>query len=378
MLEELLDRVRKHFPAAAVVAAEPIERCAGCGADDALIYFTMDDESQYCGKCCRSAPLEREKPKKQRGKALDVKESAQLETRKFERPLWHLPDSESASEMTGCELVTAEKPAEYWQERGHGIFWTVNRFKDGLPRKIDNLVDILAWAVDIDEGTKDEQKRRFLGAPLRPSMIVETKRGYQAYWNARDGVAHHWNAIVLDRLVPYFGADVRARDLARILRAPGYKHLKDPRDPFMVRIVHQDDVAYTEDQILALFPDANKFTRDEKARRIAEREYQPVDAGDDFWANVWALDCEEGLRRLSGHPSVAGERYTFRPVTSGNINIVVNGKGTSCWIDRNKRIGSLDGGGPGLYQWLRWFKNSPAECARVIKEIFPQLARKRQ
>lgn len=274
----------------------------------------------------------------------------------------------------GVFPVADRAEAKRWNEQGHGVFWTVNSF-DGARRR-ENLTKINAWAIDIDDGTKVEQRARLLKSPLVPSLIVETKRGFQAYWIAKQAKPEHWNAIVLERLVPAFGADKNARDLCRILRVPGFLHLKDPQDPFLVTVVWKHDVGYTERQVAESFrwvPDraTQKATHDD-ARRAAQVEVPAL--GESLWDAIYALDCEEGLRRLSGHGCVGGEQYTFRATARGRLNILVDGKGSPCFIDENKRIGSPSGGGPTLVQWIRWFGRSYKETLDVLKELFPRLA----
>lgn len=282
-----------------------------------------------------------------------------------------------------CDLPTAESKAAIpvtpddahrWNtpELGFGIFATVNSF-DGARRK-ENLTRINAWAIDMDDGTKEQMHAKLSKSPLIPSIIVETKRGFQAYWAAQDGTAAHWDAIVLERLVPHFGSDTNARDLCRILRVPGYLHLKDPADPFKIKLRHKHNVSYTEKQIwqfsdLPWVPSKTKHTQHlAEARRSGTTE--PTDS---LWDAIWNLDCEEGLARLSSHWAVNGEKYTFRRTSRGHLNLFVDGKSSSCFIDASKRIGSLDGGGPTLVQWLRWFKHDWKVVIEVLKEIFPQL-----
>ena len=256
--------------------------------------------------------------------------------------------------------------AKEFNAKGYGIFHTINEFLG--PRRIENLTHINAWAVDIDESLKEMQLKR-LREGLVPTLIIETKRGYQAYWAAKDAKKEHWNAIVASRLVPFYGADKRARDLARILRKPGYYHLKNPQDPFMVRKVWEYPVAYTELQMALFYPcliDHQKESHEQAQLRRA------IPSGGAFWNRVWDLDCEEALIRLSGHAAVGSETYSFRHNSIGTKNILVNGKGTSCWIDREGRIGSLDGGGPSIYQWLNWFHKNPRKVVEIIKEVFPE------
>jgi len=292
------------------------------------------------------------------------------------------PDAESKA-----AIPISREEASRWNtpEIGLGIFMAVNSF-DG-PRRKECLTKINAWAIDMDDGTKAEQYAKLASSPLVPSLIVETKRGYQAWWNAKDSKPEHWNAIVLERLVPFFGSDKNARDLCRILRVPGYLHLKDPNDPFLVRVAWKHSVSYTERQIGDAFewvpdPKTQRVAHDEQ-RRAAEVELRAhnrssVTPSESLWDAVYALDCEEGLARLSGHWAVGGERYKFVRASNGNLNIYIdNGSGwksSSCFVDRSKRIGSMTGGGPTIVKWLRWFKHDWKTVIAVLREVFPRLA----
>ena len=262
------------------------------------------------------------------------------------------------------------REAKFWNSKGWGIFATVQQF-NGARRK-ENLQRIRAWAVDLDEGTKEEQRERIQGSPLMPSSVVETKNGYHVYWYAKDAKAEHYRPL-LDRLVEFFRADKNARDLARVLRVPGFYHLKDPSDPFLVQHSYGPfrERIYTEAQMFKWFEVRGG---EERERHQAQRREYTGNDGDTFWERVYNLDCLDGLERLSGMGCVSGERFTFRRCSSGNHNILVDGKGTSCWVDQSGRIGSRDNGGPTLYAWLRWYGNSPSECARILKEVYPHLA----
>lgn len=277
--------------------------------------------------------------------------------------LYRMLDSDPLA--SGCVEVYSN--AHDWNQRGYGIFWTVNEFRGA--RRIANLERIVAWAIDMDEGTKEQMRAKLARSPLVPSLVVETKRGYQAYWGAKDGKAEHWNAIVLDRLVQFFGADKNARDLARVLRVPGYLHMKNPAEPFRCELVWQHRVLYTEMQMAQRFPAPEQEEQNKATHAAVKREVRFA-GSDDFWDRVYNLDCEEGLARLSGK---IGESYSFRQNANGNKNILVDGKGTSCWIDKQGRIGSLSKGGPTLYQWLRWLNYQPREAVELIKFAFPEI-----
>lgn len=255
-----------------------------------------------------------------------------------------------------------------WNGRGFGIFCAVQKFKG--PRRIENLERIRAWCCDIDSGTKAAQVERIKKSPLKPSSVVETKAGHHVYFRAAEGTQERYRQITT-RLVEFFGADPNARDLARVLRVPGYLHLKDPTDPFLVKHVWGPYPAtYTEREMIACFPPSR-----EELEPRAPKPTQPLDVrGSGFWDRVFDLDCGEALLRLSGHRAVNGETYKLRPMSNGNRNVLVNGKSTSCWVDRNGRIGSHSRGGPSILRWLQWFNLSTAEAAEVIKEVFPEVA----
>lgn len=288
--------------------------------------------------------------------------------------LWYrLHDSDPIANR-GAHLVTRADAAT-WNAKGWGVFWTVNRFVERR-RVIANLDGIAAWAIDIDDGTKEEMRAKLAASPLVPSLIVETKRGYQAYWGAKDGKPEHWNAIVLDRLVAHYGADKNARDLARILRVPGYLHLKNPAEPFRIAIVHEHRVKYTERQIVEHYADRGEHKSAVETHAEVKRTVKFADS-DGFWDRVWNLNCATALDRLSGHPAVRGERYTFHDNRSGTRNIFADGKPTSAWVDKDGRIGSLSKGGPTVAQWLRWFGASWGDVAKVLKSVFPELEPKK-
>ncbi len=141
-----------------------------------------------------------------------------------------------------------------WNERGYGVFFTVNGFPPEGDAKIPNIISLNANFVDIDieKGTLTQQERdatinnllmkAIEDALPPPTIIVRTKNGVHIYWmyqtpvlTPNEGQLVLWRDIQ-DRLVRYFKGDSNARDPARILRVPYTNHLKDPSDPFRVTI----------------------------------------------------------------------------------------------------------------------------------------------
>ncbi len=271
--------------------------------------------------------------------------------------LWALHDYAPLEHPGGMRRV-AFKDAEAMNRLGFGIFITVNNF-NGRFRRIADLARINAWAIDIDDGEKTEQLKR-LYQRLPPSIVVETKRGYHAYWVAKDATVANWKAIVEDRLVPFYNADPNAKDLARVLRMPGYYHMKDPADPFLVKIIEKEPSRiYTEDEMLSCYkpikPLKRKFDYVRQIRESAE--------GYD------SIDCVHALICLSGTDYVNNEVYDFTQNSNGKLNLKVNGKGTSVFIDQNGLIGSSDRGGPTILQWLKWYGHERETAVEIIKNV---------
>lgn len=275
-----------------------------------------------------------------------------------------LPDQK---ESRGGAIRINRGDAAEWNAKGYGIFQTVNQF--WLKRKISHLVCVNAWIVDIDGGDKEAAWAK-LKTGLVPTMIVETKNGYHAYWKAKDGTVENWKSIVENRLIPFYDSDKKAKDLARLLRVPGFYHLKDPANPFLVQKVHYEHVEYSEREMFSFYRD---IETPKKQRRLHNAMKKESNLSGDFWDRVWSIDCAYALEKLSGSEAVKGELFDFKENASGTFNILVNGKSTSCWIDRDKRIGSFDKGGPTIAAWLHWYGHPWPKVVEILKQNFPEL-----
>jgi hypothetical protein len=137
--------------------------------------------------------------------------------------------------------------AENYNKTQHGIFKTINNYSYDKPRKIETCKKILAWAIDIDKGQKDEQIKKITKANIEPSTVIESKNGFHIYWNCfGDTNNNQYSEIVEKRLIPYFDADIKAKDVSRFLRMEGFYHWKDINDPYIVKVIyHNKNIKYT-------------------------------------------------------------------------------------------------------------------------------------
>ena len=135
-------------------------------------------------------------------------------------------------------------------KKGYGIFWVVNDFEGA--RKKENLKKINYWYCDIDEGSKEEQRKRINSLLILPSFVIETYKGYHCYWGVKgDATLENFEKIEA-RLIELLNGDKHCKDPLRLLRCPGYYHMKTPDQPFLCDFVDGfgSDKGYTEQAML--------------------------------------------------------------------------------------------------------------------------------
>jgi len=158
-------------------------------------------------------------------------------------------------------------------KQGAGVFVTINE-TDGGGRKTENITRIRAVWQEDDDG--------FNGAfPLQPSMVVETSPGhFHRYWLTAD----HWPAdergradfaAVMERMVESYGSDNNAKDIARVLRLPGFLHRKS-KTPHLVHIIEASGRRYSRAEITAAFPPVERPKNDK-----AQHRERPLRDGDE-------------------------------------------------------------------------------------------------
>lgn len=265
--------------------------------------------------------------------------------------IYALNDRDSQDSPTQVDT----KQARELNKDSFGIFHVVNKFSGA--RRISSLVKVYYWYIEIDDGTKQQQLLALESAPLYPSIIVESARGYHAYWRA-DGASvdmEEWRRIVRFGLIPYFKADPKCSDPLRLLRRPGFYHHKDEEDPFLVREVLRTPYKYTPAQMMAAFPDARGESI--KISEPVERETK------------WHMDGRVAIPLLNGTEWQNGESFTLEEQTNGKSNLVrSDGYQTGCFIDERGFFGNVRDGNS-LAAWLRWYGNSWDKIAEKIKEM---------
>lgn len=218
-------------------------------------------------------------------------------------------------------------------ESGAGIFVMVNG-GDGRGRSIENVTHVRAVFVDLD----GVDPQPVINAGLAPHIWVESSPGkYHAYWLVDDCPLDQFTPLQT-ALAARFDGDKAVKDLPRVMRLPGFFHLKG--EPFQTRILEMTDAeSYTVAQIvegLQLEPFLNPPEEKEfnQAKKAADASgHRP---GDDFsrrasWSEIlspsgWTL---KSVRR-------DGTELWCKPGKQGQQSATVNYAGSDllyCYSD---------------------------------------------
>ena len=126
--------------------------------------------------------------------------------------------------------------------QGAGVFVTINE-TDGLGRRKGNITKVRALFADLDGSPIGP----ILSAQLEPHMIIESsKNKYHAYWLVDDcpldQFSTHQKAIARR-----FDSDPSVCDLPRVMRLPGFNHLKDVSHKTTIQRVCKQPVFHLKD-----------------------------------------------------------------------------------------------------------------------------------
>lgn len=114
---------------------------------------------------------------------------------------------------------------------GAGIFMMVNA-GDLRGRTSANVVELRALFIDADGPLNRPYQ-------LPPSILVRSARGEHAYWLVGAGADLLGRFTASQKhLASFYGTDPAVCDLARVMRLPGFRHLKAA--PFDVELLHAD------------------------------------------------------------------------------------------------------------------------------------------
>lgn len=137
-------------------------------------------------------------------------------------------------------------------DAGAGVFISVNEMAGH--RSKDNTALIRGVHADLDSGKPEDLKR--LESRLTPTAVVESSSGrYQVYYLIDAGELSPSDAVGINKhFVAKYGADKAATDISRLLRLPGFRHMKN-RESGITPVVTLVGTGpnYSSDDLLSAF-----------------------------------------------------------------------------------------------------------------------------
>ena len=131
--------------------------------------------------------------------------------------------------------------------QGCGVYVTVNQ-TDGKGRKEENILKVRALFIDLDGSPLEP----VLNAPIKPHIIIESSpERFHAYWIVENVPLKDFSAIQ-KALAKKFAGDPSVNDLSRVMRLPGFYHLK--KTPQQTKIIFESsEQPYSIENFLSAF-----------------------------------------------------------------------------------------------------------------------------
>lgn len=192
--------------------------------------------------------------------------------------------------------------------QNRGIFYVVNYGgqEDG------SITRINAQFVEMDTGSFEEQQAKVDAFPLKPSMIIRTRKSYHVYWFVKKAEVSRFRAIQKG-LVQHFDGDPMCVNESRVMRLPGFYHCKE--DPVMVECIYfHPENKYTQDELASVLPKVEPESSVE-AKKGSERGLTIVRRECDFIRH-----CEADAKTLSEHDWYA--MITNLAVFEGGVEMI--------------------------------------------------------
>lgn len=108
--------------------------------------------------------------------------------------------------------------------------------------------------------TKEEALLKLMSFPLPYSILIESRNGYHAYWLLDKATTPKLWRQMQHRLIEFFESDAGIEDPSRCMRLPGFYHLAEGQEPFMVDLWEcHDDRRYSLEEFDQVLPDVPEW-----------------------------------------------------------------------------------------------------------------------
>jgi hypothetical protein len=200
-----------------------------------------------------------------------------------------------------------KKLFEEENKKGWAVYFSVNDFeatqeemhqlKAKTKRNIPFLKKLVAVFADLDiakkgDGQTREQKELkkkilldAMNKRCRPTFVIDTSNGLQPLWflnpcgTDSDTQKKYVNTIngIIEWSRQYGGMGDKVKDVTRILRMPGYYHMKE--EPYLCTKIQEEECKYDLETLSLLFPfDCKKEPQSGKEKKVfINTELSPID-----------------------------------------------------------------------------------------------------
>jgi hypothetical protein len=279
---------------------------------------------------------------------------------------------------------------------GYNIFFTPNAGKTVEGRNsLTNLAQVNSWWIDIDinetkkcENEEDmilrnTRKAQILGkifeCPLIPSLTIETRNGFQLYWNAVDGTAEKWLEIGM-RIYSFFreiGADKSTVKPMQLMRVPMFWYFKHSEvGKIKISESFSSLKKYTEKEMMESFPEVLNIQLVEplKEKVVWKTKYKATEDDKDVFVRISKLPIDEVISKISGHWLVNGEQISLSNDNEEKAAVLINGKSSPNWVNRRENkifSNNAERRGPNIIAYLSWYQGKDwKKMAEGLKELF--------
>lgn len=130
-----------------------------------------------------------------------------------------------------------------YNQNGYGVFVCINAM-DGLGRNLANVDHIRTHIVDMDNPMSSQANyQAAIASNFPPHFATETSAGkYHLYWLVEPYQGNDFYSTQQRKLRQLYDGDKSVIDASRVLRVPGFYHLKDPSNPFLVHCWSVSDI----------------------------------------------------------------------------------------------------------------------------------------